>query len=177
MKADAFIQCRVTPEMKALVRRIAQREQITESALVKQLLDVVLRSSVVEQLPPVEERVTRYARISVRLEPGDRLLLRERAAARGLPNATYASVVIRSHLRGLAPLLKQERVLLNQAIGELSAIGRNLNQIARGMNQGVQVVGPTRDDLRLLLRACEGLRDHMRRLLEANLRSWDIGHE
>ena len=143
----------------------------------KQLLDVVLRSSVVEQLPPVEERVTRYARISVRLEPGDRLLLRERAAARGLPNATYASVVIRSHLRGLAPLLKQERVLLNQAIGELSAIGRNLNQIARGMNQGVQVVGPTRDDLRLLLRACEGLRDHMRRLLEANLRSWDIGHE
>jgi hypothetical protein len=163
--------------MKALVRRIAQREQITESALVKQLLDVVLRSSVVEQLPPVEERVTRYARISVRLEPGDRLLLRERAAARGLPNATYASVVIRSHLRGLAPLLKQERVLLNQAIGELSAIGRNLNQIARGMNQGVQVVGPTRDDLRLLLRACEGLRDHVRRLLEANLRSWDVGNK
>ncbi len=177
MKADAFIQCRVTPEMKALVRRIAQREQITESALVKQLLDVVLRSSVVEQLPPVEERIQRHARLSVRLEPGDRLLLRERATARGLPSATYASVVIRSHLRGVAPLLKQERVLLNQAIGELSATGRNLNQIARGINQGIHVAGPTLDDLRALLRACEGLRNHVSRLLDANLRSWDIGHD
>lgn len=119
MKADSFIQCRVTPEMKALVRRIAQREQITESALVKQLLDVVLRSSVVEQLPPAEEKIKRYARLSVRLEPGDRLLLCERATARGLPTATYASVVIRSHLRALAPLLKEERALLNHAIGEL----------------------------------------------------------
>jgi hypothetical protein len=100
-----------------LVRWIAQREQITESALVKQLLEVMMRSSVVEQLPPAEEKVKRYARLSVRLEPGDRLLLCERAAARGLPTATYASVVIRSYLRALAPLLKVERALLNRAIG------------------------------------------------------------
>ena len=127
MKADAFIQCRVTPEMKALVRRIAQREQITESALVKQLLSVVLRSSVIEQLPPIEGRAKRRARLSVRLEPDDHLLLCERAAARGLPSATYVSVVIRSHLRALAPLLKEERALLIRAINELGAIGRNLN--------------------------------------------------
>lgn len=68
MKADAFIQCRVTPEMKALVRRIAQREQITESALVKQLLEVVLRSSVVEQLPPVEEKLDRVPDGGVRVD-------------------------------------------------------------------------------------------------------------
>jgi hypothetical protein len=142
MKADAFIQCRVTPEMKALVRRIAQREQITESALVKQLLSVVLRSSVVEELPPAEKKGNRYARLSVRLEPGDRLLLCERAAARGLPTATYASVIIRSHLRTLAPLLKEERALLTRAIGELGAIGRNLNQIARAVNQGAPIAGP-----------------------------------
>lgn len=43
--------------MKALGRRIAQREQITEAGLVKQLLNAVLRSSVVEELPPAQERV------------------------------------------------------------------------------------------------------------------------
>lgn len=173
MKADAFIQCRVTPEMKALVQRIAQREQITESALVKQLLSVVLRSSMVEELPTIEGRVKRPARLSVRLEPQDHLLLCERAAARGLPSATYASVVIRSHLRALAPLLKAERVLLMRAIGELSAIGRNLNQIARAANQGAPVAGPTRADLIALLRACEALRNHVHQLLEANMRSWE----
>src|ERR1017187_6146129 len=39
MPADVFIQCRVTPDMKELVRELARRERITESALVKQLLD------------------------------------------------------------------------------------------------------------------------------------------
>ena len=45
MPAEAFIQCRVTPEMKTLVRALAEREQITESALVKELLQVVLRTA------------------------------------------------------------------------------------------------------------------------------------
>lgn len=160
--------------MKALVRRIARHEQITESALVKQLLSAVLRSSVVEQPPATERRVKRHARLSVRLERGDHLLLCERAAARGPPSATYASVVIRSHLRALAPLLKEERALLMRAIGELSAIGRNLNQIARAANQGARVVGPARDELMALLRACEALRNHVRQLLEANMRSWEV---
>jgi hypothetical protein len=32
------VSCDVTPEMKTLVRALADREQITESALVKELL-------------------------------------------------------------------------------------------------------------------------------------------
>jgi len=52
--------------------------------------------------------------------------------------------------------------LLNRAIGELRAIGRNLNQIARAINQGAPVVGPTRAELTALLRACEGLRNYVR---------------
>jgi hypothetical protein len=106
---------------------------------VKQLLEVVLRSSVVEQLPPAEEKAKRYARLSVRLEPGDRLLLSERAPARGIPTATYASVVIRSHLRAVAPLLKEERALLNRAIGELGAIGRNLNKSPAQLTRVLQL--------------------------------------
>ena len=43
MAADAFIQCRVTSETKALIHALADRERITESALVRQVLEVVLR--------------------------------------------------------------------------------------------------------------------------------------
>jgi len=85
----------------------------------------------------------------------------ERVAARGLPTATCASVVILGHLR-LAPLSKEERELLNRAIGELGAIGRNLNQIARAANQGAPVVGPVRAELMALLPACEALRRYVR---------------
>jgi predicted DNA binding CopG/RHH family protein len=45
----------------------------------------------------------RGARLTIRLVPEDRLLLCERAAARGMPAATYVSSLVRAHLRTLAP--------------------------------------------------------------------------
>ena len=84
MSAEAFVQCRVTPEVKALLRMLAEREQITESALVRQLLEITLRRSVLEGLPKFEalEKVSRDARLSISLAPDDRMLLTERATAR-----------------------------------------------------------------------------------------------
>jgi len=150
MTAEAFVQCRVTPEMKRLLRTLAEREQITESALVRQLLEVMLRRSAAEGFPKHDapEKVTRDARLSVRLAPEDRILLRDRAAARGMPSATYVSVLVRSHLRDLTPLPKEELSALKRSVAELGAFGRNLNQIVRAANQGAIPGGPAREDLR-----------------------------
>ena len=114
MAADSFIQCRVTLETKALIHALAGRERITESALVRQLLETVLRTTTSGVTPAARspERVTRDARLSVRLAPDDRALLTERAAARDMAAATYVSVLVRSHLRGLAPLPKAELLAL-----------------------------------------------------------------
>jgi hypothetical protein len=177
MAADAFIQCRVTPKIKALVRALARRDQITESALVKQLLQVVLRSSAAAgSSRPEPQRAPRDTRLYIRLDPNDRLLLNERAAARGMPAATYVAVFVRSHLRSLAPLPKQELLVLKSAVAEFGAIGRNLNQIARAMSQGQRVAGPGRDELRAMLQVGGALRDHVKALLAANSKSWDQGH-
>jgi Bacterial mobilisation protein (MobC) len=177
MAADAFIQCRVTPEIKALVRALARRDQITESALIKQLLEVVLRSSAAAGSSKLEpQRAPRDMRLYVRLDPDDRLMLNERAAARGMASATYVAVLVRSHLRNLAPLPKQELLALKSAVAELGAIGRNLNQIARAMNQGQRVVGSGREELRAMLQVGGALRDHVKALLSANTKSWDQGH-
>jgi hypothetical protein len=64
MTASAFVQCRVTTEMKTLLRTLAEREQITESALVRQLLEVMLRRSASEEVPRAEtlEKVSRGRR-------------------------------------------------------------------------------------------------------------------
>jgi len=177
MAADAFIQCRVTPEIKALVRTLAQRDQITESALIKQLLEVVLRSSAAGGLSILEpQRAARDVRLYVRLDPTDRLLLIERAAARGMPAATYVTVLVRSHLRNLAPLPKQELLALRSVVAELGAIGRNLNQIARAMNQGQRGAGPGHEELRAMLQVGGALRDHVKALLARNAESWDQGY-
>ena len=178
MAADAFIQCRVTSETKALIQALADRERITESALVRQLLETVLRTTTVGVAPATgsPERVTRDARLSVRLAPDDRALLTERAAAREMAAATYVSVVVRSHLRGLAPLPKAELLALKSSIAELSAIGRNLNQIARVANQGGRTAAIGRGEVTSMLTLAAGLRDHVKALLRANERSWKTGN-
>ena len=164
--------------MKTLLRVLAEREQITESALVRELLETMLRRSAAEGLTKFEapEKVGRDARLSVRLAPEDRILLSGRATARGMPSATYVSVLVRSHLRSLAPLPKEELSALKRSVAELGAIGRNLNQIARAANQGGKPSGPGREDLRSMLRVAEALRDHVKALLRANQNSWEQGY-
>jgi hypothetical protein len=117
----------------------------------------------------------RTARLMIRLRADDQILLRERAAARGMAPATYVSVLTRAHLRSLAPLPREELLGLKRAVAELGIIGRNLNQIARAANQGELVTSPGRDDLKAMLRICEALRDHVKGLLAANLKSWEHG--
>jgi predicted DNA binding CopG/RHH family protein len=177
MAADAFIICRVTSETKARVRALAARDGIGESTLIKQLLDVVLRTSSSDAVAPVvAERVVDCERLNVRLATEIGRLLRERARGQGMPSATYASSALRSHLLGAAPLPKAEYVALRQAIAELGAIGRNLNQIARAINQGGRPTMPGREEVMAMVKVATALRDHIRSLLEANARSWGVSH-
>ena len=178
MAAPPFVAARVTPEMKTLLRTLAEREQITESALVRQLLEVTLRRSAMEGFPKLHvlEKVSRDARLSVRLRHEDRTLLSARATARGMASATYVSVLVRSHLRNLAPLPKEELLALRHSIAELKAVGRNLNQMAKALNQDVRATVPGRQEVNALLKVAEGLRDHVKALLKANEKSWAQGY-
>jgi hypothetical protein len=177
MSTSAFIGVRVSAETKELVRSLAESEKITESALVKQLLEVMLRTSAL-RAPSVAEpphTPSQDARIKVRLRPDDRLLLASRAKERGLTSATYVSVLVRAHLRNVTPLPKEELLALKQSIAELRAIGRNLNQMSRALNQGQHAALGTHEVMSML-KVAEALRVHFKGLLIANQRSWEQGH-
>jgi hypothetical protein len=178
MKADQFIVGRVSSETKARLRVLAERQHLSESALLRRLVEFVLLKAALSPIlteSPTGARSRRGARLMIRLRPDDQILLRERAAARGMPAATYVSVLTRAHLRSLAPLPAEELLTLKRTLGELGAIGRNLNQIARAANQGQLVASPGRDDLTTMLRVCGTLRDSLKRVLLANLKSWERG--
>ena len=178
MNADQFIVARVSSATKARLRTLAERQQISESALLRRLVELVLLkaglSPIIKEIP-TGARPRRTARLMIRLRYDDQILLRDRAAARGMAPATYVSVLTRAHLRCLAPLPKKELLVLKRAIGELGRIGRNLNQIAHAANQGQLVTSPGRSDLEAILRVCGALRDSVKRVLVANLKSWEQG--
>src|SRR6266702_2260853 len=117
------------------------------------------------------EPVAPSGRISVRLRADDLLFLRERARARELPTSTYVSFLIRAHLRAQTPLPSAELEIMKRSVAEVGAIGRNINQIARAVNQQQWPAGPNRADLLSILRALTALRDHTMALVNANLAS------
>lgn len=175
--ATQFLKTRVSPDIKHRVQQAASQQLIPESIWLKRLVMRALSESG-EPVPDAlgstirGEREARDARLYVRLRPEDRLRLHDRAAARGMAPATFVSVLVRSHLRNLAPLPKEELLALKRSVAELGVIGRNLNQIAKGASQGGRSGGPEPEDLRVMLRVAEGLRDHVKALLAANIRSW-----
>ena len=155
---------------------IAEQRGVTESALLKKFVDIALlqRAGTLDSnLARQIDHTPRNARLFVRLRPEDHVLLRERAAVRGMAGATYASIVLRTHLRGVARIPDREFAELKRSVAELGAIGRNLNQVARVANATGQVSGPNRQDLQAVLRACTALRDHVKGLIRANTASWN----
>jgi hypothetical protein len=192
MEATQILKTRVTWETKARVLAITRDELLTEAVWLRRLVAKALREQAsaapsrpgaernCEPVTPVRMRCPKnsggVARLYLRLRTEDRLLLRERASARGMASATYVSVFIRSHLRALTPLPKDELAVLKRAVGELGAVGRNLNQITRAANQGVRIPGPGRDEFKAILKICEALRDHTKELIKANAASWVSGY-
>jgi hypothetical protein len=190
MRCIETLKTRVSPEMKLQASAIADREFLSEAAWLKRLVMREIRArndasdAEGDLLRP--ESIPGPARAApgkdgagkpmlVRLTAEDRLLLDARAEARGMRPATYASVLLRSHLRQLTPLPKDELLALKRSVAELGSIGRNINQITRAVSGGGEVPGSLRGEFWAMLKICSALRDNTKALLKANLASWAAG--
>lgn len=179
MVADSIITARVTSELKNRFAEVARHLALSESAFLKRVVEAALVAvtAAKPQGTEVVEPVPKDGKISVRLRTDDLLLLRERAKARAMSTSAYVSLLIRSHLRGLTPLPGAELAALKGSVAELNAIGRNLNQMARAVNQGAGSHGASKADLQALLRALNGMRIRIKALITANVTSWEGGNE
>jgi predicted DNA binding CopG/RHH family protein len=164
----------VPDELKCRFTALAASRGISDSALLKQLVEFAVASVKPEfALSARYETEVRGARITIRLLASDRLLLRERAAARGMRVASYVSTLTRAHLRSLSPLPDREIEAL-QGIGvQLAAMGRNIRTIA--LSTPSTGLTPTYTSNMLML--CEAARDYIKAILSINIRSWQSGHE
>ena len=192
MRCTEILKTSVSPEIKLKAKAAADREFLSEAAWLKRIVMREIRAR--NDASDADRNLLRSESIPgptsagsgnnvagkpmlVRLTAEDRLLLDARAEARGMRPATYASVLLRSHLRQLTPLPKDELLALKRSIAELGSIGRNINQIARAVSGGGEVPGSLRGEFWAMLKICSALRDNIKALLSANLTSWAAGHD
>ncbi len=77
MARQSLIRCRVSGDVKGRLQAIAAQRQITESALVRQLIEAMVQMTTDAKIAgaaATNGRV-RDARLYIRLAPGDRILL------------------------------------------------------------------------------------------------------
>jgi hypothetical protein len=177
MSAGVQLKTWVPKETKGRFATLAHHQGLSESAMLKRLVELMLKTASAGVVPTLanEGSPATDLRITVRLPQDDFTLLRDRAAARGIAASTYLAVLTRAHLRNLAPLPKAEYLALKRTLSELGDLARRLGPGAWAEPQDRRSV-LSREEARAILRVCEGLRDHVRSLLLANLKSWDQGY-
>jgi hypothetical protein len=175
MSESTHLSTWVCADAKERFAAAAARQGLSESALLRRLVEQMLASSGLETQalePPPDHR---DARVTIRLVAEDRALRRERAAARTVPAATYVSFLVRSHLRGVAPLPEREVSALRAAVSELSAYSRTLQAMAQLPQRGGHPNPPGFADVQCMMRIGDALIEHFRAVIKANLLSWTTG--
>ncbi len=89
--------------------------------------------------------------------------------------ASYLVALIRAHVRHDAPLPTAELNALKVAVGQLSAVGRNLNQLVHASHAGAASVGDLVQTLHETVARVEDVRRYVADVVRGNLMSWEAG--
>lgn len=167
-----LIATRTSPDTKAGFEALAARQGKSVSVFLSQLIDKVLEQN---PMAATAEAEGASGRMSLRLRAGDRELLNARAAQRQMKAASYAVMLLHAHLRSQAPMPMSELNQLKVTVGELSAIGRNLNQLAKAANSGHVPDAGVVKTLEAVQRQVAEVREYVAAVVRVNLESWEAG--
>ena len=177
MTATTLIATRASSDKKARFRALASSRGMDESKLLTLMIDrVLMQNPASAAQAAVSTAESARVRVTIRLRVGDGVRLAERARARGMKPATYLGALARAHLRGDPSLPMRELAQLKRAVAELSACGRNLNQIARVATESKGLSPGLLTQLQGVQAVIAQLRDSTAELIKANLISWEADH-
>ncbi len=127
------ITVRLTASEKQRFANLAAVRGISESELalsvIRELLNSNQHAASVE--PPLRQAAS--DRITIRLRPGDRRWIADRAARRGIKAARYLAALVRAHVARDPPLTNDELVTLKVTVSVLAHIRAQMADIVRSV--------------------------------------------
>ena len=158
-------------ELAEKIYSLAQAEQKDPNELIRELLrEKINEREKVEDTIDVFEKTTRK---ELRIKPSLLKKIDERAALSKMKTNQYILSVLTANVTKDAHFFGQEEaLLLGHSNGELSAIGRNLNQMAKAMNQGIYEAYD-RDFMGRVHELIKAHVHHVYKLVVQNKRRWE----
>lgn len=119
--------------------------------------------------PPIESRL--------RLRPGDRRALNQRAAQRGIRSSTYLAALVRAHIASSPPLTIDELAILKQGVAVLAKLSYALSHTARCIAQDGTLPPELRNQLSLTRTVVAALEERMHDLARSALITWESRYD
>jgi hypothetical protein len=184
-RSSSVIATRVSSETKARFSALAARHQLSESGLLAELVNEVLKVNVLVAQASDGLRVARDStvdgaaadRITLRLRNGDRALAAERAGARGMKTGSYLTMLVHNHVRDSAVLPPNELDQIRATSAQLAALGRQLGRFGMPNNLAEPRASELGEVIALARREVEMAREAAAAVVRRNLVSWETGSE
>ncbi len=160
----------IDPEIKKRFKQIAKRQGMTESELLRQMV-----ARVIGKPSESENDIFRNCRVTLSFTEDEFSRIKKRSRADGFYRHTAWIVsVLRTVLLREPQFSGDEIAVIRESNRELSAIGRNLNQIARAINiDSKETVRLQASDLRNLRNMFIEHRKMISKLIDKCLNRWE----
>lgn len=116
-------------------------------------------------------------RITIRLRPGDRRVINERASRRGMKASTYLAALVRAHIAANPPLTNEELGAYKQGVILLAGLGRLLARLSRDAARAGRIPQDLQQELSRTRAVIAGLEKRTHDLARAALMSWESGYD
>lgn len=159
---------------------LAKRRRVSESELLRQAVNALLGQGAEVAAPPAQlvPEDAEQDRVTVRLPAFLMKAARARAKARGMALSRWLAALAQSNLAAQPVLAGDELLLVEASNRELGAIGRNINQIARALNEAhYQTERVKVEKLEELADLIKSVRSSIRGLVRASRNSWKADEE
>lgn len=162
-------------ETKKRFRSIAKAQGLSESELLRTVALVVTgQDNSDEQLVEPNAEKSDINRMMIRLASFLMEAVNTRAKTKGMAPSRWVAALVQSHLTGQPVMTDDELAALKASNRELAAIGRNINQIAKVLNETFHETERVKlEKLAELSQTIEKNRAAIRALVRASQNSWE----
>ena len=173
------ITARPTPDEKRRFTELAARCGVSESTLALTAIRTVLASngSSISPLTPESGRRAATDRITIRLRPGDRQALDQRAARCGIKSSRYLAALVRAHIAASPPLTIDELTILKEGVSILAKLNRALTHTTQCIAKGEPLHPKLQEELSLTRSVVVALERRTHDLARSALVTWESRYE
>ena len=164
----------VETETKTRFRNLAKTRGLSESELLRSVVLVVTGQDAADQPIKPKAENTELERMTVRL-PGFLMeAAKQRGKSKGMAASRWVAALVQANLTGKPVMTDKELAVLQASNRELAAIGRNINQIAKALNEAFHETERVRlDTLAALNQSITENRAAIRSLVRASQQAWE----